>query len=138
MKVVSERRTWTKVLPGDGCVPLSRQKSIKEVGGELYRITETIQREGVFAIIPATCSVCDKKSDAMNGSVAEYLMRHGSTGRLNFAGTARHAEDDRDVFPLDGWDTYEGSICCPECLREITEAVNQAKMKLQGKCNDRP
>ena len=133
MKTISERRTWTKVLPGDDGVPLSRQKNIKEVGGWFCRITETIQREGIFAIIPATCSVCDKKSDMMNDSVAEYLMQHGSTGRLNFAGTAKRAEDDRDVFPLDGWDTYDGSMCCPECLQEITEATNQAKMKIQNR-----
>lgn len=133
MKIVSERRTWTKVFPGDDDVPLGRQKSIKEVGGELYRITETIQREGVFAVVPSACSVCDKKSDAMNDSIAAYLSEHGSTGRLNFAGTAQRAENDTDVFPVDGWDTYEGSICCPECLQEITEAINQAKRKIQGR-----
>lgn len=123
MKVVSERRTWTKVFPGD----------IKEVGGELYRITETIQREGVFAVVPSACSVCDKKSDAMNDSIASYLSEHGSTGRLNFAGTAQRAEDDRDIFPIEGWDTHDGSMWCPDCLQEITEAINQAKMKIQGR-----
>lgn len=131
MKIISERRTWTKVVI-DG-VSADRLERIKSAGGELYRIAETLQKEGIFAIIPATCSVCDKKSDAMNDSVAEYLMRHGSTGRLNFAGTARRAENDTDVFPLDGWDTYEGSICCPECLQEITEATNQAKMRIQNR-----
>jgi rubredoxin len=95
------------------------------------RIEATLRVSAVVGVIKRKCSMCDAVTPSPDADALWFMLENHDGERLCFprAEEEAHSEEERDMYPAQGWAEIDGDLVCEACAKATREALAALKHK---------